>query len=150
MTDDKIEFEVRLSRESGYKFVVEFPGTESPTLNVDEDPPLGEGKGPDPARLLSAAVSHCLISSFLFCMGKSRAAVEQVTARTRITLGRNDENRLRVSHIDVEINAVVSEADRSKFERCIRVFPDFCTVSQSVKSGVPINVTLNAKDRLDL
>ena len=56
----------------GYRFKVEFEVEGVPNLVVDEMKPVGEGLGPNPTRLLSAAVVHCLSSSLLYCLGKSQ------------------------------------------------------------------------------
>lgn len=49
-------FDIELRLEEGYRFTVDF-GDGIPTLLVDEPPPLGEGAGPNPSRLLAAAVA---------------------------------------------------------------------------------------------
>jgi len=146
MSDEEMVFEIRISRERGYQFKVDFELENVPSLIVDEDPPLGEGFGPDPSRLLGAAMAHCLTSSFLFCMQKSRANVGEVSAIVRIEFGRNEKKRLRISGIDVTIHAEVSGEDRSKLERCLPLFREFCTVSESVRNGVPIRVEIATDD----
>jgi uncharacterized OsmC-like protein len=56
----------------GYRFKVGFDVEGVPGLIVDEMKPIGEGLGPNPTRLLSAAVGHCVSSSFLYCLSKVR------------------------------------------------------------------------------
>ena len=55
----------------GYRFKVEFDVDGVPNLVVDEMKPIGEGLGPNPTRLLSAAVGHCLSSSSVVLSGQS-------------------------------------------------------------------------------
>lgn len=138
MTEEEKVFEITVEREEDYRFNIDFQLNGVPKLFVDEDPPVGKGEGPDPSRLLGAAIAHCMISSFLFCMGKSRANVRDVKGIVKIRFGRNENGRLRISRIDLSIDADVPEKDRQKMERCKTIFEDFCAVSQSVKSGIPI------------
>ena len=76
-------FEVTMELKTGYEFQVDFRQDAVPPLTVDEPPPLGEGHGPNPARLLAAAVVDCLAASFLHCMRRSRIAVRSVHATAR-------------------------------------------------------------------
>ena len=55
----------KLTLLEGYKFRVEFDVDGMPNLIVDELKPIGQGSGPNPTRLLSAAVGNCLSSSLL-------------------------------------------------------------------------------------
>ncbi len=61
----------------GYRFKVEFDVNSVPNLVVDEMKPFGEGLGPNPTRLLSAAVGHCLSSSLLYCLDKAKVKVKK-------------------------------------------------------------------------
>ena len=130
---------VRLERESDYRFRVEFP--ERPfTLTVDETVPLGSDAGPNPSRLLAAAIGHCLGSSLLFCLAKSRTDVGPLKANVTATLARNDRGRWRVAKLDVQLEVDAKDAD--KLERCKGLFEDFCIVTESVRAGIPVDVTI--------
>jgi organic hydroperoxide reductase OsmC/OhrA len=115
-------------------------------LVTDEAPPLGGGEGPNPAALLGAAAATCLASSLLFCLRKSRATVDGVTARARIHLRRNAAGRLRVSALDVELSPEVAPNDINRLERCEGLFEDFCTVTESIRQGIPVSVSVAGKD----
>lgn len=145
MNEDKMEYKIQARRESDYQFTIDFGLENVPSLLVDEDPPLGNADGPDPSRLLAAAVSHCMASSFLFCMGKSKATVGKVEIQTNIKFGRNENGRLRIMGIELSIDAEISEDERSKLERCRGIFENFCTVSQSIRGGIPIDVKIAEK-----
>ena len=62
---------VELQQQDGYRFSVDFKLPNTPLLEVDEDPPLGKNSGPDPSRLLAAAVAHCMVSSLIFCLDRN-------------------------------------------------------------------------------
>jgi organic hydroperoxide reductase OsmC/OhrA len=133
---------VSLRLESGYKFEADFgvPGVQP--LTLDEPAPLGEGAGPNPARLLAVAVADCLASSLLFCLRKARIEVTGMTASAAATLSRNERGRLRVSAIDVTLRPGVLEADVARVGRCIEIFEDFCPVTAAVREGVDVRVTV--------
>jgi uncharacterized OsmC-like protein len=62
-------------------------------------------------------------------------------------VGRNDAGRTRISHIDVELESEIGDGDLEKLERCSGLFEDFCVVTQSLRKGVPVNVTLKRRER---
>ena len=133
--------EVRFVR--GYEFVATFQDVEglAPVI-FDEPPPLGEGAAPNAAAVLGAAVGNCLAASFIFCLRKVRLEPEDVTAHVVVHVARNENGRFRISGIDVELDPELRAADRARFDRCERLFEDFCVVTESVRRGIPVNVTV--------
>jgi organic hydroperoxide reductase OsmC/OhrA len=131
---------VRLRRDHGYQFRVDWglPGVDE--LIVDEPAPLGEGAGPGASALLAAAVGDCLASSLLFCLAKAHIEVGDLEAGVRITKGRNERGRLRVTRLDVELRPAVAEADVPRMQRCVEVFEDYCTVTGSIRDGIDVRV----------
>ena len=118
-----------------------FAGAENlPPVVFDEPAPLGEGAGPNAAAVLAAAIGDCLASSFAFCLRKVRLEPVDMTASVVAHVARNEQGRLRVSGIDVELAPEVLEQDRPRLERCERLFEDFCIVTESVRRGIPVNV----------
>ncbi|MDP3911719.1 MAG: OsmC family protein [Gemmatimonadales bacterium] len=75
-------FTLSLTLQDGYGFSVDFGEDGVPPLLTDEPAPLGAGRGPNPTRLLAAAVGSCLGASLLFCLRKSR--VEVMGLRTSV------------------------------------------------------------------
>ena len=139
MTDT---FELSLEHLDGYRFAVAFPGTGLPDLIADEPPPLGAGTGPNPARLLAAAVGDCLSASLLFCLQKSRVAVAGLRTHVTGTLVRNERNRLRIGKLEVAITLDAPEADRARVGKCVETFEDFCVVTATVRAGIEVAVTV--------
>jgi organic hydroperoxide reductase OsmC/OhrA len=90
--------------------------------------------------MLAAAVANCLCASLLFCARRVR--VEPGRIRAEITTGytRNENGRLRIGGMRVRLDPGFAPQDAARAGRCVRLFEDFCTVSQSVRQGIPIAV----------
>lgn len=132
--------ETRLEREERYRFRVRFGQGGVPDLIMDEPAPLGQGMGPSPSRILSAAVGHCLSASLLFCLEKARVPVEGVETRVTATIARDPRGYRRISRIQVHIAPNIPEADRARAGRCLELFEEYCTVTQSVRQGIDVQV----------
>lgn len=130
----------------GYRFKVEFDVEGIPFLVVDELTPIGENAGPNPTRLLSVAVGQCLSSSLLYCLQKARIKVKNLETTIKSNAERNEEGRLRILSLDVQIHLDVDEEDKARISRCLEIFEDYCTVTQSVRSGINVNVNVVKTD----
>ncbi|MDE2167153.1 MAG: OsmC family protein [Alphaproteobacteria bacterium] len=136
---------VTITRQDRYRFIVDFGGGLAPAM-ADEPPPLGTGAGPSPTQLLAATVANCLAASLVFANAKFKADLGRLTATATCAIGRNERNRLRVTGIKVDITLGVSPESLAQLDRALAQFEDFCTVSQSVKAGIPLTVTVAAPD----
>jgi uncharacterized OsmC-like protein len=104
--------------------------------------PIGKDRAPNASRLLAAAIGNCLSASLLYCAEKSRANVMGLRTKVKVEHVRNEHGRLRIGKIHIEIIPDVDEMDRAKIERCLRMFEDFCVVTQSVRKGIDISVAV--------
>ena len=134
--------QLTITQESDYAFRVAFDDTALPSLLADEAPPLGSGKGPDPGRLLGAAIGNCLSASLLFALRKFKNQPGTIVARVRIEHARNERKRLRIGKVAVEIALPEAAADYAEIERILAQFEQFCTVTESVRVGIPVEVTV--------
>jgi uncharacterized OsmC-like protein len=132
---------VRLTRVDDYAFDVDFD-IDVPTLRSDEPEPLGKGDGPNPTRMLLAAVGHCLSASLLFCLSKAHIEVGDVKTTATARLERNEKGRWRVSSMAVRIEHGADAETTQKMKRCLELFEDFCVVTGSVRHGIPVEVTV--------
>jgi len=133
-------FEIQLERIDGFQFRADFPSTEIAPMLVDEPAPLGSGSGPNPARLLALAVGNCLSASLLFCLGKSRVAVNGMHTKILGTYRRDEHNRLRIGSLDVTIQIDLEDLQRAN--KCLDIYEDYCVVTASVRQGIEVNVTV--------
>jgi organic hydroperoxide reductase OsmC/OhrA len=96
----------------------------------------------DISRLLAASVANCLSASLLFALRKFKNNPGPITTVVTAHMERNEEKRLRVGRVDVMIQ-VDSPADSLEhLDRVLDQFEDFCVVTQSVRSGFPVTVTV--------
>jgi len=130
---------VELSQQHDYRFGINF-GDEMPLLTSDEPAPLGTGLGPSPVQMLCAAVGNCLSDSLLFAFRKFKQAPEPIQCVVTAEVGRNADNRLRVLTMNAQIRMGVLAASLAQVDHVLAQFEEFCTVTQSVRQGIPISV----------
>lgn len=140
---------VTLRQQQDYQFTIDFGGTVPPLLG-DEPPPLGQGQGPSPVQLLSAAVGNCLSDSLLFALRKFKQSPEPLHCEVRAEVGRNPEGRLRVLKMDARLTLGVPAAQLQHLDRVLGQFEAYCTVTQSVGQGIPIAVQVWDSDGAQL
>ncbi|MHB8253261.1 MAG: OsmC family protein [Acidiferrobacter sp.] len=134
----KDHFTVEIEQLEGFRFAVHFPQAE---LITDEPAPLGTGAGPHAAELLAAAVTNCLTASLLFCLNKARvAASEPLKAQAQGRIERDANGHLRVAAIDVTLIAPTINT------RCLELFENYCVVTESVRAGIPVTVSVTDKE----
>lgn len=141
MSEQK-QFTIELDQLQGYEFKVRFDLDGIEPLLLDEPAPIGQGRGPNPSRLVAAAAANCLGASLLYCVSKNQPLQGSLRASATCTLGRNEQGRLRITGIDVrlELAATLEQAARTK--RCLDLFEDFCVVSASLREGFPVSVAV--------
>ena len=132
---------VELEQQEDFHFAIRFGGS-IPTLDADESPPLGKGAGPTPVQLLAAAVGNCLSDSLLFALRKFKQAPEPIRTSVDTTVGRNAENRLRVQRIAVRLTLGAPASALEHLDRALAQFEAFCTVAQSVRQGIEVDVAV--------
>ena len=135
---------VVIEHEEGFKFRVRF-GRATRDIITDEPPPLGSGDGPNPMGLLAAAIGTCLASSLRFCMQRAHLELRDLEAEVAVSTGRSPEGRLRIQRVDVRLLPTVEPEVRDRMGRCLDLYESFCTVTQSVRQGIPVNVELEAR-----
>lgn len=137
---------VELEQVEKYRFTVSFAEAPFGVLTVDEPPPIGSDGGPNPVQALAMAVGHCMSSTLVNTLERARVPATPLRTTVRATVGVNDRGRLRVRRLAVEIEThPVDSADRGRFDRCVEIFADFCTVSGAVREGIPIEHHVRAE-----
>jgi organic hydroperoxide reductase OsmC/OhrA len=128
------------------RFLADFEDDKMAPLLLDEPAPLGEGTGPNASRLVAAAAANCLAASLLFCLRKSRVDVKGLHAEVEARLARNEKGRLRIGGLSVtlrpELGGSGAASGGAPLGRCLELFEDFCLVTQSLRQGIPVDVTI--------
>ena len=140
---ETLTFGVEVEQQEGFEFRVRFDWPEVPELLLDEPEPLGKARGPNAARLVVAAVANCLAASLVFCLkSKFRQNPGPVRAMASGRLERNERGRYRIAAIDVVLSLAEQLGQMPHQERCLEQFEDFCVVTESVRRGIPVAVTV--------
>lgn len=134
------EFTIELRQQADYRFEARFDNPTIAPLLTDETAPLGGDAGPNPSRLLGAAVANCLAASLLFAMRKFKNAPEPLRAVATVRLVRNDQKRLRIGRIAVDLHLGVAADKLVQLDRVLDQFEEFCVVTQSVRAGIQVDV----------
>lgn len=136
---------VQLRQQQDYQFRIAFGGG-APDVLGDEPAPLGQGQGPSPVQLLTAAVGNCLSYSLLFALRKFKQAPEPIMCEVQAEVGRNAEGRVRVLGMQAALTLGVPAASLEHLDRVLASFEGYCTVTQSVRQGIPVQVTVRDAD----
>ena len=131
---------VILEQQGPYSFRIDFEGAAFASLRSDEPAPLGAGEGPNPSELLLASIANCLSASLLFALRKFKNAPGPIRAEISAATERNAQGRLRIPRAKVVIHLAEPAASLERFDRVLVQFEQFCTVTQSVRDGIEVEV----------
>lgn len=135
------EFSIQVEQIDGFEFKVRFDKEQFAELHLDEPPPLGKDSAPNAARILAAAIANCLSASLVFCMQRSGLKTEGLRTEAKVQIVRNEQRRLRIGKVDVVLHPKVA-AGTEALVKCLPTFEDFCTVTQSIRHGIEVGVSV--------
>ena len=106
--------------------------------------------GPNPSRMLALGILGCLSASFIFCLKKRNFKVDDFKGEAEVTIAKNESGFWRVKKINVEIKPKIEDPETLKrAKQCLKTtkdgisfFEQYCIVTQSVRSGVEVNVNI--------
>ena len=137
---EELGFALEIDLQHDYLQVADFGLPGATTLQVDEPPPLGTFAGPNPARVLGAALGSCLGASLLFCLRKARLDVSALHTTVHGAMARNERGRLRIGTMTVRLEPTLPAEQHARMARCLEVFEDFCVVTASVRPAIDVRV----------
>jgi uncharacterized OsmC-like protein len=136
------EFTLQVEQVDGFDFRVRFDKEQYTELRMDEPAPLGHDTAPNPARILAAAIGDCLSASLVFCLKRRGVVVNGLRSEVRVQLVRNESKRLRIGNVEVSIHPQAPIPDEA-MDACLKMFEDFCVVTQSVREGIDVKVNVS-------
>ncbi len=136
-------FNLSIKLLENYLFQIDFG--EFGNFMTDEPEPLGGGEGPNPSQMLGAAVGNCLAASLLFATRKYGDNPSGISATVKGSMERIDK-RWRISTISINLQLTDNTDDLPNIQRALAQFEDFCVVTQSVRKGIEVDVTVTDKN----
>ena len=136
------EFTITLEQTQDFEFRVRFDKPQFPEWQLDEPEPLGRDAWPNASRALAAAIGNCLSASLLFCARKAKVSLGPIRTRVRTEIRRNEHGRMRIGKVEVEIDPGIPDPEKRKAMRCLELFEDYCVVTQSVRQGIDVRVSV--------
>jgi organic hydroperoxide reductase OsmC/OhrA len=141
------EFTITLEQMQDFEFKVRFDKPHFPEWQLDEPAPLGRDAWPNASRVLAVSIGNCLSASLLFCARKARVQLGPIRTRVRTEIRRNERGRLRIGKVEVEIDPGMQDPEKQKAMRCLDLFEDYCVVTQSVRQGIDVQVSVAGLER---
>lgn len=139
------QFIMEMEHLENYEFKVKFDLQGVDDLLVDEPPPLGEGKGPNPSRMIAVAAANCLSASLLFCLFKNEPPAAGLNTSVTCSMTRNDKGRMRIGGLQVRLTVNGELEQAAKMKRCLELFEDYCIATASLREGFPVDVEVVAE-----
>ncbi len=130
---------LHMTQVGDYAFRIEFDGEAYAALLADEPAPLGANSGPNPSRLLLAAIGNCMAASLVFALRKFKNQPGPLAVRVRATPERNAAGRWRIARAQIELQLAEPAAQHQQLERILAQFEQFCVVTQSVREGMQVD-----------
>lgn len=98
--------------------------------------------GPSAVQLLCAAVGSGLAESMLSTLRNVEQSTEPLACMVVAEVGKNAQRQMRVLNMAVSLHLGVLASQLEHIDRVLDEFEIFCTVTQSVRQGIPVDVTV--------
>ncbi|MFK5879999.1 MAG: OsmC family protein [Flavobacteriaceae bacterium] len=99
-----------------------------------------------PEHLFTAAVSSCLMTSFLAVAENSKLEFESFSCKSKGKLDRVD-GKFMMNEILLEPTVIIyDEKDRDRAERVLQKSESICLITRSIKAEVKMNTTIIVKE----
>ncbi|NHI91478.1 MAG: OsmC family peroxiredoxin [Candidatus Lokiarchaeota archaeon] len=148
MSEEEFKTSIRASMDKnnpGKIVIIETGIKNLPKIYVDDEHEEPDKMlGPDPSRLLTSAIVGCLSASYVYCMQKKNLNFDRYEVEADYIGERNEEGLWRVKEINIKLKPDSDDENiKKRIKQCSKIFERTCTVTESVRAGIKVNVDID-------
>lgn len=114
-----------------------------PVFHIDLKELSPDGRRHWANRLLNAAVLSCVATTLASDLTKRGATVKSMTGRAASELEKDDYQRTKIAHIQVEIDVDIGDTDPRILEECREIIGRDTLTMYSLREGVEVDAVIN-------
>jgi len=143
----KPETKIELERLENGDLLIKFSSETMRDLTVKKAGVSKEEMGGEARHLLAATLAECMCSTFISLLDWTRLKYGKLRALVTTFTEKDEEGRLCVGRIDVNIDVEIPEDEESikRFRRAENLFKRGCLMSRSLERGIKVSYKINAK-----
>jgi len=107
----------------------------------------GKGRYPCPDELFLSALGGCLLTTFLWFKKRLKFNLEGLRISVEGTVSHVGPRGYRVTGIEAIINVETDEEGREKAQKCAELTQEYCHLTRSIDSAIPIKVSAEIQTR---
>jgi len=137
---EKIEYDSKMRWDKATEGIIEYDKYE----NTSFDTPIefdGNGLAPCPDQLFSASIGGCLMNTFTHYARRLDLTFDDVLISVQASLSLRKEG-YRFDKINAKIMIQATEEHFELAERCGVLAKEFCHITRSIESALPVNVNI--------
>lgn len=131
-----LHFEVTASGRGGVdKLWRTGPARGEPAVEAAIPPEFrGPGGGFSPEDLYAMALLNCFVATFKVLAKNSNLVYEEITAKGRLTVDRDEAGRPWMSHMGIRVELRVGAGDKARGEQILKKTSGSCLILNSVRT----------------
>jgi organic hydroperoxide reductase OsmC/OhrA len=102
----------------------------------------GRGSAPCPDQLFLSAVGGCILNTFLSFSRRLGVETRSVKIKTGCRIELMNPDGYRLKRLTATIHVTSEEGDEEKNRRCAELARDYCHITKSIESAVPVDVEI--------
>ena len=102
----------------------------------------GQGKAFCPDELFAASIAGCLMNTFLHTRERLGLEMEAFSIHSQVKVA-FEHGRYQITKVIVDGTLVIDENDTELGEECLRIAKDYCHITRSLESCIPIEYLIS-------